>query len=251
MNNLKYILIDNIYLKYTKNDLFSLFNINITINANKKIGLLGPNGAGKTSLISLITSLNQPSSGEINFIDDNNNQINNKTIKQHIGFVPQDFSFYEELTPIQNLMFFGKLYNLSKDEIKMRAEFLLKELELDIVMNNKIKSFSGGMKRRVNLAIGLIHNPQIIILDEPTVGVDVQSRFKIIELLNKLNSQGATIIYTSHLMNEAQNFCDEFILIDHGKILEQLDKNQLLLKYNSFKSLEEIFIFLTGNKIRN
>ena len=235
--------INNLSKKYNKADHFSLDEINLTLNAGDKFGILGPNGAGKTTLISIICGIIPATSGEVLY------QFP-KNIKQQIGFVPQDYAFYPQLTPIQNMEYFGALYNLSKKETQARIDYLLPILGLEGVRNKKINSFSGGMKRRVNLGIGIIHTPSILLLDEPTVGVDVQSKHAIMQLLNELNDGGTTVIYTSHHLAEAEEFCNTIALIDHGKLVAN-DSTKLLLEKHNAVDLQSLFIQLTGTEYRD
>lgn len=164
------------------------------------------------------------------------------------GLVPQDFSFYQELSPIENLHFFGAFYGLSKQQINQRTNELLEVLGLTEVRNKPVAKFSGGMKRKVNLAIGIIHQPKIIFLDEPTVGVDIQSRHSIIEYLKKLNNEGATLVYTSHQLNEAEEICNKIALMNDGKIIA-FDKISLLLSQHQETSLENLFLKLAKNSL--
>ncbi|MET0244090.1 MAG: ABC transporter ATP-binding protein, partial [Flavitalea sp.] len=163
-----------------------LFNkLNLKIEKGESFGLFGPNGAGKTTLMSIMTGLIAYTGGSVNLLGQ---EINSKPkeFNKRFGFVPQDFSFYHELSPLENLEFFGAWAGLSKTEIKQRSNQLLEVLGLSSVANKQVEKFSGGMKRRVNLAISVIHQPEILFLDEPTVGVDVQSRFAIIDYLKQL-----------------------------------------------------------------
>jgi ABC-2 type transport system ATP-binding protein len=227
----------------------SLNGIDLAILAGEKFGFFGPNGAGKTTMISILCNILQPSSGSIQyFIDEQEFSI--KEILPRIGFVPQDFAFYPELTPVQNLRYFGSLYAVPKKELNEKIDSLLTTLGLDHVRNKKISTFSGGMKRRINLAIGLINEPKILFLDEPTVGVDVQSKLVIFTLLEELNKKGTTIIYTSHHLKEAEDFCDRIALLDHGKIIA-LDNLENLLTQNEVRNLEDLLIKLTGKTLRD
>ena len=164
--------------------------------------------------------------------------------------MPQDFSYYQELSPVENLEFFGAWSGLTRQEIKNRTDELLHILGLENVRNKQVDKFSGGMKRRVNLAIGVIHNPAILILDEPTVGVDVQTRHAIINYLMELNKNGTTLIYTSHQLGEAEGLCEQVALIDSGEIITQGSLCDLL-KEHKHSSLEELFLDLTGKEYRN
>lgn len=227
----------------------SLSTINLEIPTGEIFGILGPNGAGKTTLISILCGILEPTSGSFTY-EVNQKKITGNSIKKHIGYVPQDFAFYEELTPIQNFEFFGAMYNLSKEQIKTQSVKLLEVLGLSSVQNKQVAHFSGGMKRRVNLAIGMLHNPDILFLDEPTVGVDVQSKRAILSYLKEQNKKGTTIIYTSHNMKDAEEFCSSFALIDFGKILVSGPTRELLEQENS-ESLEDYFISKTGASYRD
>ncbi|MGL1885593.1 MAG: ABC transporter ATP-binding protein [Reichenbachiella sp.] len=250
MSSISHIEIEGLYNRYPRSKVDSLCDINLQIAAGTKFGLLGPNGAGKTTLISIMCGFLTQTTGEIRYRSTEGTSIVGRSLKSIIGFVPQEYAMYDELSPIENLEYFGALYNLKSREIKERSAELLKILGLTEVANTRVRDFSGGMKRRVNLAIGVIHEPKILFLDEPTVGVDVQSKHAIIRFLNKLNEAGATIIYTSHHMNEAQELCDEIVLIDHGKVLANGGTKELLLSHNS-EDLQSLFISLTGEEYRN
>lgn len=241
--------IENVSKRYTSAQENSLTDINLQINELDVFGLLGPNGAGKTTLISILCGIIAPSEGAVHY------QLAGKTLSQQakrsrIGFVPQEYAFYQELTAKQNLDYFGAMYNLSKAELNLRVEELLDALGLSKAADKKVETFSGGMKRRVNLAIGLIHKPSILFLDEPTVGVDVQSKNAIIRFLEKTNRAGTTIVYTSHHMSEAEEFCNRIALIDHGKVVVQ-GELQALMHSHEASSLQSLFIKLTGEEYRD
>jgi ABC-2 type transport system ATP-binding protein len=234
--------------KYPSNNFLSLDSIDLQIYRSEKFGIFGPNGAGKTTLISLMCGIIQPSEGSITcFMQD---EVSMNSISDKIGYVPQDFAFFQELTPVQNLSYFGGLYGIPKVELSEKIDFLLNKLSLDHVRDVKIQTFSGGMKRRINLAIGLINDPEILFLDEPTVGVDVQSKFAIVELLQDLNMKGTTIIYTSHHLKEAEDFCDRIALLDEGKIIA-IGPLTELVRQNNVSDLEELMIHFTGKKLRD
>tara|TARA_B100001121_G_C18676411_1_gene616432 strand:- start:580 stop:1323 length:744 start_codon:yes stop_codon:yes gene_type:complete len=241
--------INNLSKQYSKSDKLSLNNITFNIKKGEKIGIFGPNGAGKTTLISILCGIIDKSSGKVYYCEEKE-PYNFKKILNHIGYVPQDFSFFPELSPYQNLMYFGALYGIKKNELKIRINRLLNILGLDHVIHKKIEQFSGGMKRRINLAIGIINNPKILFLDEPTVGIDVQSKKAIMNYLEELNSRGTTIIYTSHHMNEGQEFCNQILLIDQGNLIAFNKLENLLKKYNE-NSLESLFLKLTGIEYRD
>lgn len=241
--------INQLTKKFPGNTTPALDSISFQIQQGEKFGLFGPNGAGKTTLISLLCGILKADSGNIEYHIDGE-KLTSKSVLPSIGFVPQDFAFYAELTPVQNLSYFGKLHKIPSDKLRQKIDFLLKAVGLDHVQNKKIQTFSGGMKRRINLAIGLINDPRILFLDEPTVGVDVQSKVAIINLLEELNKKGTTIIYTSHHLKEAEGFCDRIALLDHGKIIGMGDLKDLLTQ-NSVENLEELLIQLTGNTLRD
>lgn len=224
-------------------------DINLAIHPGERFGLFGPNGAGKTTLIHCITGVLPVKEGSIHILG-NNISLHSRKVKSIIGFVPQDFSFYNELSPVQNLEFFGAWHGLSKAEIKNKIAELLEVLDLTEVRNKQVQKFSGGMKRRVNLAIGVINNPKILILDEPTVGVDIQSRHSIMNYLKQLNSTGTTLIYTSHQLNEAEELCNKIALIDHGKIIVH-DSLQNLFTQHGEDGLESLYLKLTGKKFKD
>jgi ABC-2 type transport system ATP-binding protein len=219
-------------------------NLHLTIQAGERFGLFGPNGAGKTTLMSCITGILPFKEGKI-LVENVDVSVNKKKANTYLGFVPQDFAFYQELSPMQNFAFFGAMHGLSTSNINNKTTELLEVFGLTEVRNTQIKKFSGGMKRKVNLAIGVINNPKILILDEPTVGVDIQTRLTIIDYLKKLNDNGATLVYTSHQLNEAEKLCDKIALIDNGKIIVHDTLPNLFKQYNE-NNLESLYLKLTG-----
>lgn len=224
--------------------------ISLTINKGEIFGLLGPNGAGKTTTISILCGLFPPSSGNI-FIDGMDLQNNLDQIKQIIGVVPQDIALYPMLTARENLSFYGHMYGLSGKPLKDKIELWLNNFGLREAANNYLSTYSGGMKRRVNLIAGLLHDPKILFLDEPTVGVDVQSRNVIIDYLKELNKKGTTIIYTSHHMEEAEHFCSRVAIIDYGKIIVEGTPEQLIGSNVDCNNLESVFLNLTNRRLRD
>ncbi|MBC7904882.1 MAG: ABC transporter ATP-binding protein [Gemmatimonadaceae bacterium] len=224
-------------------------NLNLDIAEGERFGLFGPNGAGKTTLMHLMTGLLSNSSGSIRILGNDIKQ-HKKEVRRLFGFVPQDFSFYHELSPVENLEFFGAWAGLPAKTIKSRTTDLLEILGLSDVYNKPVEKFSGGMKRRVNLAIGVIHKPRVLFLDEPTVGVDVQTRHAIIGYRKHLNSNGTTLIYTSHQLAEAEDLCNKIALIDEGEIIAH-DQLSSLLTQHSEEGLEGLFLNLTGKAYRD
>jgi ABC-2 type transport system ATP-binding protein len=241
--------VENMGFRYPGNSDMSFSKLNLKIAKGERFGLFGPNGAGKTTLISLMTGLLSVNDGHIKLFGQEVGRQNNQ-VNKLFGFVPQDFSFYQELSPVENLEFFGAWSGLNKQTIKKRTDDLLNILGLEEVRNKQVQKFSGGMKRRINLAIGVIHNPKILFLDEPTVGVDVQTRHAIINYLLDLNKNGTTLVYTSHQLSEAEGLCEQVALIDDGKIIAHDNLDKLLRDYKQ-DSLEHLFLNLTGKDYRN
>jgi len=241
--------IQNLEFQYPRQEGICFKNFNLDVAAGERFGLFGPNGAGKTTLMNLMTGLLKYSAGSIRLLD---HEINDhpKSINTIFGFVPQDFSFYPELTARENLAFYGAWYGLTAKQIKTRMDELLNVLGLASVADRIVKSFSGGMKRRVNLAIGVLHKPQVLFLDEPTVGVDVQTRHAIINYLKELNDSGTTLIYTSHQLEEAAELCNKIALIDNGRIIAY-DSLDVLLEKHGHEGMEGLFLELTGKRFRD
>ncbi len=241
--------IHDLGFRYPGSDRHCFQHLHLTVEAGESFGLFGPNGAGKTTLMNCMTGLLTFKEGTIHLFGNKIGQ-NKTTINQLFGFVPQDFSFYHELSPVENLAFFGAWSGMKTPAIKKRTNELLEILDLAAVGNKPVQKFSGGMKRKVNLAIGVIHQPKILFLDEPTVGVDVQTRNAIISYLKDLNNNGTTLIYTSHQLNEAEELCNKIALIDEGKIIV-CDRLDNLLAAHKEEGLEGLFINLTGKKYRD
>jgi ABC-2 type transport system ATP-binding protein len=209
------------------NGLTALDEINLEINEGEFFGLLGPNGAGKSTLINCIIGYLNPNEGRI-FLKGKNIAELNLNYRLNIGFVPQEISLYQELSAIQNLRIFGGFYGINKNLLNKRIESVLNLVQLSERRNDLVKNFSGGMKRRLNIAVSILHDPQIILCDEPTVGVDPQSRNAIFEMLNELHQQGKTILYTTHYMEEAERLCSRLAIIDHGKIIAEGSLSDLI-----------------------
>jgi ABC-2 type transport system ATP-binding protein len=206
----------NLVKKY--GDLMAVDDVNLAIQEGEIFGLLGPNGAGKTTLISMITGLLEPTSGQIT-VAGLDLKTDTNAIKAKLGLVPQELALYPTLSARDNLDFFGRLYDLGGKELRARVEEVLEMVELTARADEAIETYSGGMKRRVNIAAGLLHQPNVLLLDEPTVGVDPQSRNAIFEGVEALNRAGVTVIYTTHYMEEAQRLCHRVAIIDEGQIV--------------------------------
>lgn len=235
MNILK---IDNVTKRFK--DKLALDNVSLSVEEGEIFGLIGPNGAGKSTLISIISDLMLPDSGkvEINGLDLRTNSIKSKSI---IGLVPQELAIMEHLTPFDNLEYFGAFYGLNRKDLYERIDEALKITGLEYVKKKKVKKLSGGMKRRLNIAIALLNHPKILILDEPTVGVDTQSRNQIFKFVKKISKeQGTTVVYTSHYIEEVENLCSKVFIIDEGKEVAFGDKIYLksLVSSNSVLDLE-------------
>ena len=250
MNNPVIIQIENLTKTFKHATEPAVNGISFSINRNEIFGLLGPNGAGKTTTISILCGLFAPTSGNI-IIDGKNIDTELAAIKNIVGVVPQDIALYPTLTARENLAFYGSMYGLHGKDLKERIDNWLQKLGLMDAANRKVSTYSGGMKRRVNLIAGVLHSPKILFLDEPTVGVDVQSRNVIIEHLKAVNAAGTTIIYTSHHMEEAENFCTRVSIIDNGKILTEGTPSELISKNAGSTNLENVFLNLTNRKLRD
>lgn len=230
--------------------------VSFTIGKGEIFGLLGPNGAGKSTTINMMCGYLQPTSGDT-IIDGLSVTKEPLKVKKIIGVVPQEIALYKDLTSMENLQFFGELYGLSAKERRERAEGVLRFVGLYERRNEPIKNFSGGMQRRINMAIAMIHQPQFLLMDEPTVGVDPQSRENIFDTIEKLRDQGITILYTTHYMEEAERLCNHIAIIDEGRIIAMGTLEQLLAMRDQAREvqrphgLQELFIQLTGKTLRD
>ena len=180
--------------------------------------LLGPNGAGKTTTISMLSTLLRPSSGEV-VVNGRSLLTDPQAAKQAIGVVPQEIALYDALSARQNLHFWGRMYGMSGGALKERVEEVLTQVDLRDRADDRVGSYSGGMKRRINIAAGLLHKPQLLFMDEPTVGIDPQSRRRILDMVLELRDQGMTVLYTTHYMEEAEELSDRVGIMDHGKLI--------------------------------
>lgn len=242
--------IQNLYKKYKKADSFSLKDFSLDVQKGEILGLIGPNGAGKTTLLSILFGLIKATSGTFTINGLTFAQNKNK-IRAMVGVVPQEYALYAELTAKENLIFFGSMYGLKGNSLHQKIDDCLKYLEINQVANKRIDTFSGGMKRRINLIAGVLHNPQILFLDEPTVGVDVHSKKLIINFLNNLNQQGTTIVYTSHHLLEAQDFCHRIAFINHGQLCAVGTPKKLIELTEGAQNLEDVFEALSKKTTAN
>jgi len=242
--------IQSLSKRYKDADFFSVNDLSLSVNRGEIFGLLGPNGAGKTTLISILCGLIKPTSGSFT-INGLTYKSEAKAIKRIIGVVPQEYALYPTLTAYENLLYFGSMYGLKGKNLKQKINDSLDYLGLIKFADKKIDTFSGGMKRRVNLIAGLLHEPEVLFLDEPTVGVDVHSKNVIIDYLKQINAKGTTMIYTSHHLAEAQDLCSEIAIIDDGKILIQGTPEEIIEITHNAHSLEDVFLSLTGKELRD
>lgn len=199
-------------------NLVAVDDIDFVVKKGEIFGLLGPNGAGKSTAISMISTLFKPNSGTIHY--SGNDIIDNpKEIQRFLGIVPQDIALYPTLSGLNNLKFWGRSYGLKGDELEQRIKEVSNIIGINDRLKDKVKNYSGGMKRRLNIGVALLHQPDILIMDEPTVGIDPQSRNHILETVKRLNREGMTIVYTSHYMEEVEMLCDRVSIMDNGKII--------------------------------
>ena len=227
----------------------ALNGIALNIQKGEVFGLLGPNGAGKTTTISILCGLLKPSSGEV-IITGLSYPASAHEIKKRISLVPQDIALYPGLTAVENLEYIGHMYGMKGQVLKARISECLEIFGLTGFAGKRLETFSGGMKRRVNLIAGILHKPDVLLLDEPTVGVDVHSRSIIHDSLRDLNKSGTTIIYTSHLMEEAESLCTHLAIIDHGTIITEGIPKELISQHQC-TNLEQLFLKLTGRNLRD
>ncbi len=205
-------------LRKTYGSLAAVDGVSFTVQRGECLGLLGPNGAGKTTTLSMLAGLLTPDSGQV-LIDGRALAGDTDPLKRQLGLVPQELALYEDLTAAENLAFFGALYSLEKATLHQRMADALAIVGLADRARDKARTFSGGMKRRLNLAAALLHDPQLLLLDEPTVGVDPQSRNAIFDNIEALRARGKTILYTTHYMEEVERLCDRVVIVDHGKVI--------------------------------
>lgn len=242
--------INQLSKKYKSAETYAVKNLSLKVEDGEIYGLLGPNGAGKTTLISMLTSLLKPTSGSFT-INGFNFKDNQNQLKQLIGIVPQEYALYPSLTAYENLQYFGSMYGIKSEVLKKSIQEHLEIMGLSKFANKKTDTFSGGMKRRVNLIAGILHQPKVLFLDEPTVGVDVQSKNVIIDHLKFLNNQGTTIIYTSHHLNEAEIFCTRVAIIDNGEVIVKGIPSELIKNQTGANNLEDVFLAQTGKGLRD
>jgi ABC-2 type transport system ATP-binding protein len=223
-------LLELVDLRKSHGPTLALDGVSLRVEPGEIVGLLGPNGAGKTTLVSITSGLLAPDHGEVRLsLPDVSGSPREPAVRRRIGLAPQALAIYPELTAAENLEFFARLSGCSRAEVRSRVEWALAFVdlgELAVHRNARAKTYSGGMARRLNLAVALVHDPALLLLDEPTVGVDPQSRNRLLENVAQLRAQGKAILYTTHYMEEAERICDRVAIIDHGKLLalDRIDK---------------------------
>lgn len=256
--------IDHLSFTYAGETQPALHDISLAVTTGSCFGLLGPNGAGKSTLLSLLTGLLPLQQGNLQIYD---TALNSNNLAQHtdllrntISLVPQDYAFYPTLTVQENLECFAGLYHLSGQNKQRAIEFAVQFCGLQDTLHRRAAACSGGVRRRLNLALGLLNQPKILFLDEPTVGIDAQSRHFIMQSIASLQQQGITIIYTSHYMEEIQTICDAVAIIDHGKLLLQDTLTNVMAQAASLplpsaqqnaKRLEDYYLSLTRPQLRD
>jgi ABC-2 type transport system ATP-binding protein len=228
----------------------ALDGLSLSVKKNQIVGLLGPNGAGKTTSINVLCGLVLPDGGTAT-IHGKDCIKNTFFIKKILGVVPQQIALFSNLTAWENFYYIGRLYGITDRKIKERAGHLLDRLDLEKHADKRIGRYSGGMKRRANIIASLLHQPDVVILDEPTAGVDVQSRAMILEFLQEYRKQDKTILYTSHLLEEAEQLCDEVVIMDEGKFIVSGAPKELIKNTPDCRRLEDVFLHYTGHSVRD
>ena len=240
------------YLRKQFDGIIAVDDVSFSIRRQEIFGLLGPNGAGKTTTIRMLSTVLSPDDGEVT-IGGNSVTSEGDKVRQVIGVCPQELALYPELSATDNLVFFGRMAGLSGREAKAAASDNLERVGLLDRARDKVDNFSGGMKRRVNLAISLMSRPQLLFLDEPTVGIDPQSRNHIFDTVEALRDEGLTVLYTTHYMEEADRLCDRLAIMDHGQIVRMGTPHDLKSEIGdpAEVTLETVFLELTGRSLRD
>jgi len=238
--------IDNITKKFE--DVTAVDGLSLTVEKGELFGFLGPNGSGKTTTINMLCGLLEPTTGSATICGYDIRKETNK-VKELIGVSPQETAVYPALTGRENIELFANLHTMPKEQLRKNVDELLKKLSLQDQSKRRAGKYSGGMMRRINLAMALVHDPEIAFLDEPTVGMDPQSRQAVWDFIRELKTRNKTVLLTTHYMEEAEGLCDRIGIIDHGKLIALGTPQQLKRQFNA-KNLEEVFLQLTGRRIR-
>jgi ABC-2 type transport system ATP-binding protein len=229
-------------------DVTAIDDLNLVIPSGELFGLLGPNGSGKTTTINCLSGLVKPTKGKMR-VAGFDVETETQKVRQLLGVSPQETALYSHLSGRENIELFGSLYSIPKTQLKQNIDYVIEKVGLAEEAKRRVAKYSGGMKRRVNLAMALVQDPKIVFLDEPTVTMDPQSRRATWDFIRELRTKGKTIILTTHYMEEAEELCDRVGIIDHGKLIELGSPAELKSKHAA-KTLEDVFIKLTGRKIR-
>ncbi len=242
--------IDDLTKQYRTATKQAVSHLTFQIPEGAVFGLLGPNGAGKSTTVMMLCGLMRPDTGTISMFG--LDMVNNGAdIRKQIGVAPQEIALFPTLTAYENLFYFGRMYDMTASDIRSQIKKYLHIFGLSEKGNKPVQTFSGGMKKRLNLIAALLHQPRLIILDEPTAGVDVQSRNMILDFLKDLKSHGTTIIYSSHVLEEAERICSHLGIIDEGKLISEGTRLAIMHEHNDCKNLEQVFLKLTGKNIRD
>src|SRR5262249_5359164 len=247
-------MLDVQHLRKSFGPLVAVDDVSFTLESGRLLGLLGPNGAGKTTTVSIISGLVTPERGQV-LVAGRKLTGDTDPVKRRIGLVPEDLALYEELSALANLRFFGALFDLSGAALDKAIAAAMELVGLADRAKDAVKTFSGGMKRRLNLAAGLLHDPDILLLDEPTVGVDPQSRNAIFDNLETLRSRGKALLYTTHYMEEVERLADRIVVMDHGKVIAEDTlaglQSRFVVVGGGKATLETVFLTLTGRSLRD
>jgi ABC-2 type transport system ATP-binding protein len=240
----------NLLYRYPGGAQAAVADLSLSIPEGAVFGLLGPNGAGKTTTIAMLSNLLRPAGGSLRVCGVDLLREPRK-VRRQIGLVPQDVALYPALTARENLRYFGRLFGMGGRDLDRRVEECLDLVGLRDHGDRRIETYSGGMKRRANLAAGIVHRPRLLFLDEPTVGIDPQSRSTILENLSRLQKEGMTLIYTTHYMEEAQQLCSRLAIIDSGRVIAEGLPEELIAAGDGCRNLEDLFLQLTGRQLRD
>jgi len=242
MNNDKAIQVQDLHKKFE--DVYAVQGVSFDVQAGEIFSLLGPNGAGKSTIISMLACLLEPTQGDA-LVMGHSILHDPMAVKAAIGVIPQDIALYEDLSARENLNFWGKMYGLRGGALRQRVGEVLEVIGLTERQKGRVSKFSGGMKRRLNIGIALLHKPQVIIMDEPTVGIDPQTRRNILDNVKELNQQGMTVLYTTHYMEEAQELSDRIAIMDQGEIIAHGTHDELVARTTSWSRSWASWIALT------
>lgn len=242
--------LENLTKQYIKSSKPAVSSLTLEIPQGSVFGLLGPNGAGKSTTVMILCGLMRPDTGSVYVLGEDMLQ-QGTMLRTKIGVAPQEIALFPSLTAYENLFYFGRMYGLSSSLIRSQIDKYLHVFGLTEKARKYVHTFSGGMKRRLNLIAALLHQPKLVILDEPTAGVDVQSRNLILDFLIDLKAQGTTIIYSSHVLEEAERICTHLGIIDEGQLITAGTRASVMDAHPDCRNLEQLFLKLTGKNIRD